>query len=120
MKPVKGAGLLAAAGLVIAVAWLVGSSLPRPAEADSQPSRNCAMDPLNQSICIYEAILADIARTYPHRGGGGISSIVQKSTTSFTVQIAQEGRSDLLIYEIEVGEDGKVKIAGKEESTQSY
>lgn len=120
MKPAKSAGLLTAAALVIAVAWLVGSSLQRPAEADSQPSRNCAMDPLQQSICIYEAILADVDATYPHRGGGGISSIVQKSTTSFTVQIAQEGRKDLITYEIEVGEDGKVEITGRQESTESY
>lgn len=120
MTSAKGAGLLAAAVLVIAAVRLVGSSPPSPAEADTQPSRNCAMDPLKQSICIYETILADVDRTYPHRGGGGISSIVQKSTTSFTVQIAQEGRKDLITYEIEIGEDGEVTITGKEESTVSY
>ena len=55
------------------------------------------MDPVQQSICIYQAILADVAKTYTPRGGGGISSIVQTSTTTFTVQIAQEARKDLLL-----------------------
>lgn len=120
MNSAKRAGLLAAGALAIAAVWLVGSALPGPVEADAQPSRNCAMDPLQQSICIYEAILADVASSYPHRGGGGISSIVQKSTTSFAVQIAQEGRKDILTYEVEIGEDGEVVIAGKVESTESY
>ena len=78
------------------------------------------MDPVQQSICIYQAILADVAKTYKPRGGGGISSIVQTSTTTFTVQIAQEGRTDLLNYTVKIGPDGKVEIVGKTESTRSY
>ncbi|HJQ55772.1 MAG TPA: hypothetical protein VJ890_02625 [Vineibacter sp.] len=78
------------------------------------------MDPVQQSICIYQAILADVAKTYTARGGGGISSIVQTSTTTFTVQLAQEGRKDLLHYTVKVGADGKVEIVSKTEGTRSY
>ena len=78
------------------------------------------MDPVQQSICIYEAILADVAKTYTLRGGGGISSIAQTSTTTFTVQIAQEGRKDLLNYTVKIGSGCKVEIVDKTESTQSY
>jgi hypothetical protein len=78
------------------------------------------MDPVQQSICVYQAILADVAKTYAPRGGGGISSIVQTSTTTFTVQIAQEGRQDLLNYTVKIGADGKVEIVGKTEGTRSY
>ena len=78
------------------------------------------MDPVQQSICVYQAILADVAKTYNLRGGGGISSIAQTSTTTFTVQIAQEGRKDLLNYTVKIGSDGKVEIIDKKESTQSF
>ena len=78
------------------------------------------MDPVQQSICIYQAILADVAKTYAQRGGGGISSIVQKSTTTFTVEIAQEGRKDLLNYTVKIGSGGKVEIVDKKQGTQSY
>ena len=78
------------------------------------------MDPVQQSICIYQAILADLAKTYRLRGGGGISSVKQTSSTTFTVEIAQEGRVDLLNYTVKVGSAGKVEIVGKTEGTQSY
>src|SRR5688500_3435482 len=119
-SPQKTPGVIAVAVLSVAV-WLVGSSLLKGAKGDTQPPvRNCAMDPVEQSICIYEALLADVAKTYKQRGGGGISSIAQKSTTTFDVQIAQEGRKDILTYTIEVAKDGKVKIVGKAESTKTY
>lgn len=78
------------------------------------------MDPVQQSICVYQAILADLAKTYTPRGGGGISAITQTSTTTFTVQVAQEGRTDLLNYTVRIGADGKVEIVGKTEGTQSH
>src|SRR4051794_5127456 len=106
-KSTKGAG---AAALAMA-SWLVGSYLLTVGEADARQARNCGMDPVQQSICIYQAILADVAKTYKLRGGGGISSIAQTSTTTFTVKIAQEGREDLLNYIVKIGADGKVEIA---------
>jgi hypothetical protein len=114
------------AGIVALVAALVvGSSLGGPSpmtagEADAQESRTCTMDPIQQSICIYQAILADVAKTYTLRGGGGISSIVQTSTTTFAVEIGQEGRKDVLKYTVEIGSDGKVEIVDKTESTRTY
>lgn len=78
------------------------------------------MDPVQQSICIYQAILADVAKTYTLRGGGGISSITQTSTTAFAVHIAQEGRKDVLNYTVKIGAGGKVEIVSKTQSTQSF
>lgn len=108
-----------AAVLSIAV-WLAGSSILKGADAGTQPSSSCATDPVAQSICIYQVLLADVAKTYRQRGGGGISSIVQKSTTTFDVRIAQEGRADILTYTVDVAKSGKVRVVGKTETTRSY
>lgn len=78
------------------------------------------MDPIQQSICIYQAILADVDKTYKLRGGGGISSVKQTSSTTFTVTIAQEGREDLLNYTVKIGSAGKVEIVNKTEATHSF
>lgn len=56
------------------------------------------VDVLTQSILIYEAMLQDVDNTYPHRHGGGIQSITQKSTTTFEVRLAQEERTDVIAY----------------------
>jgi hypothetical protein len=114
------AAVLTAVAVLMATAWLAATYVFTGAEADAQQSRNCAMDAVEQSICIYEAILADVNENYRQRGGGGISSIVQESTTTFIVTIAQEGRKDLLTYTVKIGRDGKVEIVDKTESTQSY
>jgi hypothetical protein len=99
---------------------VLGSDLLSVSQAHAEKRRTCAMNPVQQSICIYQTILADVARTYAQRGGGGISSIVQNTTTTFTVHIAQERRKDLLNYTVRIGPDGGVTILGKTESTQSY
>jgi hypothetical protein len=119
-KSTKGAGVVALVVVLAVGSWPVGSYLLTAGKAEAQQARTCGMDPVQQSICVYEAILADVAKTYTLRGGGGISSIVQTSTTTFTVQIAQEGRKDLLNYTIKIGSGGKVEIVDKTESTQSY
>ena len=120
MKSPKRTGAVALVAVLVLGSWLLGSYLFTAGEADAQQSRTCVMNPIQQSICIYQAILADVAKTYTLRGGGGISSIVQTSTTTFTVQIAQEGRKDLLNYTIRIGSGGKVAIVDKAESTQTY
>src|ERR1700752_2955559 len=98
-KSPKSAGVVAlVAVLVVGSSWLVGSHLLTMGEANAQRPRPCAMDPVQESVCIYQAILADVDKTYRPRGGGGISSVVQTSDTTFTVQIAQEGRKDILNY----------------------
>ena len=78
------------------------------------------MDAVERSICIYRAILADVAETYQQPGGGGISAIVQKSTNSFEVQISQEGRKDLITYEVTVDAECQVDITSRSEGTKSY
>lgn len=77
------------------------------------------MEAVEQSICILETLLADVRTSYRLRGGGGISGIVQKGTRQFQVQIAQEGRVDLIDYEVSVAADGSVKIASRKESSSS-
>jgi len=119
-KSPKGAGVVTLGAVLIVGPLLLGPMLQTTGQAHAQKSRTCAMDPVQQSICIYHAILADVAKTYAQRGGGGISSIVQTSTTTFTVQIAQERRKDLLNYTVKIGSDGGVTIVDKAESTQSY
>lgn len=78
------------------------------------------MDALEQSVQIYETIMADVLKTYEERGGGGISAIAQKSTTSFEVKISQEGRKDLITYEVAVSPQGQVEILSRAEDTISY
>jgi hypothetical protein len=111
-------GVVGRVAVLVAGCWLV--TLLALGAANAQQRRSCAMDPLQQSICIYEAILADLTKSYKLRGGGGISSIAQTSSTTFTVQVAQEGRKDLLNYTVKVGADGKVEIVDRKESTKSY
>ncbi len=77
MRSPKGAHVVALAAIAVVAASLAVSYLLTVGEADAQQSRTCAMDPVQQSICIYQAILADVAKSYTTRGGGGISSIVQ-------------------------------------------
>lgn len=78
------------------------------------------MDAIKQSVCIYEAILEDVDKNYSMRGGGGISRIMQKSTTSYSVHILQEGREDVRIYEVKVDPNGKVTITNTTETTVSH
>ena len=72
------------------------------------------MNALARSACIFELILEDLKANYPFTDGGGITSIKQNSTTSYTASISQEERVDQVVYEIEVGSDGSVSIAHKE------
>jgi hypothetical protein len=103
-------------GAAVAVAfWLAILALPAGATDAA-----CSKDVIEQSVCIYQAILADIRKNYRLRGGGGISSITQNSTTSFTAGLAQEGRVDLLHYEIKLDASGRVSIAGRSQGTRSY
>ncbi|MDR2209300.1 MAG: hypothetical protein LBE22_10065 [Azoarcus sp.] len=80
----------------------------------------CNDDAIKQSVCIYQAILADVDKTYPMRGGGGIGSIKGTSTWDYKVKILQEGRTDHIDYTVRIGAGGKVKIVGKKESTESH
>lgn len=119
-RTTRGSATLFAGALLAALAiW--GTSLAR-AEKQSAPQHSaeeCKMDPVAQSICVYELILEDIRANYPLKGGGGISGIVQTSTTGFTARLEQEGRVDVRSYEIRFGADGSPAIASVTESTES-
>lgn len=78
------------------------------------------IDAIKQSVCIYQAILADVDKNYPMRGGGGISRIVQNSTTSYSVYLLQEGREDVRIYEVKLLANGQVTISNVTEQTISH
>ena len=111
---------MAFAAVFAAAFWLAELSLFNQAAAATTTARNCTMDPIKQSVCIYEAILADVDKNYPMRGGGGISRIVQNSTTSYSVHILQEGHEDVRTYEIKILSGGKVAITSVAEKTLSH
>ncbi|MCX7325926.1 MAG: hypothetical protein NTZ14_16185 [Hyphomicrobiales bacterium] len=105
--------LKAVVGGVLMQACVVPAiSQPRPATAPDS-KRKCLMNVIQQSKCMIEAILADIANTYQQTGGGGIGSIVLDSTNVYTVSILQEERIDTLTYELNINTAGTVRILRK-------
>lgn len=110
-----GLSMLMGAAAAAAFSWH-----PDRAVADVQQAaatiaaEDCQMNALARSACVFELILEDLKANYPFTDGGGITSIQQNSTTSFTASIAQEERVDKVVYEIEFGSDGSISIAGKE------
>lgn len=104
----------------VAAFWLIGFSPSETASADTITARNCTMDAIKRSICIYQAILEDVDKHYPMRGGGGIGRIVQNSTTSYSVYLLQEGHEDVRIYEVKVAPGGKATITRVTEETVTH
>ena len=82
-------------------------------------SVNCTENAITQSRCIIEAILNDIGETYHTVGGGGISSIKQDATWTYTVSISQEERVDQITYTVEITPEGKVAITHRKTGTKS-
>lgn len=109
-----------AAYVPLALFIMLGSISVGCSETQTNTARSDEMSALTQSIRIYEVILEDLANTYSLDGGGGISAIKQESTTSYVVHISQEGRKDLITYEISVGAQGDVEVVSRTESTKSY
>ncbi len=114
-----GSKIVAFAAALATVFWLTGLSPSKQASADTLAARNCMMDAIKQSVCIYQAILEDVDKNYPMRGGGGIGRIVQNSTTSYSVYLLQEGHQDVRIYEVKVAK-GKVTITSVTEKTITH
>jgi hypothetical protein len=108
--------LAAVAAVVLGLAMLPA---PTATAGKTNETEGCNMDPVTQSVCIYRLILDDIDSAYPMRGGGGISSISQQSSTGFTATLAQEGHEDLRHYEIAIGDDGTPAIAAVTTETHS-
>ncbi|MDR2208270.1 MAG: hypothetical protein LBE22_04775 [Azoarcus sp.] len=114
-KPSKGA-----ASVAILALGAVLACLPMNSAYAKKPTR-CNADAVSQSICIYQAILADVDKTYyPLRGGGGIGSIEEISTRNYKVKILQEGHTDHVDYTVRIGAGGKVEIVDKKESTENH
>ncbi|MDV7394975.1 hypothetical protein RZS08_26555, partial [Arthrospira platensis SPKY1] len=88
---------------------------PMEVAAENSVSKNCSDDAIKTSICIFQAILQDVDKNYPLRGGGGIARIVQDSTTSYSVYLLQEGRVDVRTYEIGFTPKGEVAISSIKE-----
>jgi hypothetical protein len=82
-------------------------------------SKKCKNTNLDRSKCMIELILEDIAKTYPHPGGGGISSLNAVSSTAYAISLPQEERIDIFTYEFDV-KPGSVSIKSKIQSTQSF
>lgn len=80
---------------------------------------DCGESALKKSICIIEAILKNVEETYHFVGGGGISSIKQDSTKTFTVSISQEERVDLITYTIEMSPENIVTIKNRKAGTKN-
>lgn len=80
---------------------------------------DCTESPVARSRCIIEAILADLSETYTETGGGGIAAIRQETTSSYTIEILQEERIDLVTYTVDVAPDGTVKILDRKSGTDS-
>jgi hypothetical protein len=119
-RPSQRSTALFAAALVAALAiW--GTSLARAEKPGmtQNSAEECKMDPVAQSICVYDLILDDIRDNYRQRGGGGISGIVQTSTTGFTARMEQEGRVDVRSYEIRFEADGRPAIVSVTEATET-
>jgi hypothetical protein len=85
--------------------------------AQAPQKRSCPVEAVERSICIVEALLADVRTNYKPRGGGGISAIVQKGTNHYQVQISQEGRVDVIDYEVAVSPNGTASITSRKESS---
>ena len=112
MKMWNRIGLLLVAAAVAALFWGAGGAVAEKSTLKAN-FKDCTMDALNQSVCIYQLILDDLKATYPFPGGGGIQSIVQRSTTGFVASMGQEERVDEISYEIAIAADGSVSIASK-------
>lgn len=80
----------------------------------------CTENAVARSRCIIEVILNDISETYHSVGGGGISSIKQDATWTYTVSISQEERVDQITYTVEMSTDGKVTIKDRKTGTKSF
>ncbi|MDR2209299.1 MAG: hypothetical protein LBE22_10060 [Azoarcus sp.] len=108
-----------AASVAILALGAVLACLPMNSAYAKKPMR-CNDDAIKQSICIYQAILADVDKTYRPRGGGGIGSIEETTTWNYKVKLLQEGRIDYVDYTVRIGAGGKVEIVDKKESAESF
>ncbi len=108
--------LLPAAAAAIA-ALLVLGPLAR-ANDTATDLKDCAMNAIERSICVYEAIMADIRDNFPMEAEGGITALRQTATTTFEATISREGARDLWTYEIGFDANGSVRIENRTEGVK--
>ncbi|WP_444930724.1 hypothetical protein ACJJIF_02785 [Microbulbifer sp. SSSA002] len=92
----------------------------REASVVSSQNENCKSNSIVTSKLLINFILNDLVAKYPDSGGGGITSIKEVLTNTYEVSIAQEGREDILRYELAIDEVCGVKLLKKTESTINY
>ena len=90
------------------------------AKAMTADTSGCKTSSILKSKALIDTIFQDILKTYPHTGGGGVTSIKEVSTNTFEVYIAQEERIDVLLYELKIDEDCNVEQLKKSDSTISF
>lgn len=100
---------------------LVATQVFADSRADGVMSAHlsCNSNAITQSRCIIEEILNDVGDTYRSVGGGGISSIKQDATRTYTVSISQEERVDQITYTVDISPEGKVTIINRQTGTKS-
>ena len=110
------AGLILITGCLSAVSQ---SSASNKEELNIPSNEGCTNSAITQSRCIIDTMLNDIEKTYRLHGGGGISSIKQISTWSYTISISQEERVDLITYTVKLSSKGKIVIMDRKIETES-
>ena len=76
-------------------------------------------NPLETSRKIITLILDDVSSTYTLIPGGGIGSINQDSTDTYSIRLLREEATDVITYTVSIDETGDVKIINKVTSVDS-
>jgi hypothetical protein len=82
-------------------------------------SRICDEPAVVRTRCQIDMALDDLAATYPHVGGGGITEIKAMATNVYRISISQEERIDQVTYEFDVKPDGKTFILKRTEGSEA-
>ena len=93
------------------------NTISNEAKTMQDKNSNCTTDNrILVSQNIFNFIIEDIVASYGATGGGGISSIKQKATYIYEASLPQEGKIDVLTYELSIDESCAVSLINKSES----
>ena len=98
----------------------LASSDDKGTKTMTKSTSNCNTNSILKSKALIDHIFQDILNTYPHTGGGGVTSIKEVSTNTFEIYIAQEERIDVLLYELKIEDNCTVEQLKKTESTINF
>ncbi|MCL2591147.1 MAG: hypothetical protein FWD67_09830 [Betaproteobacteria bacterium] len=82
-------------------------------------AKRCGSTALERSTCMIGLILADLKKNYGFVGGGGITSIRESASMSYTVELPQEERIDIFTYEFEM-RGGLIAVKSKKGTVKSF